>query len=134
MILKTISFIILLYVYPLWWGVYSELVEACLNRLFSYCEILGVHPYILDSGRLCFLPLPVQDGRVEERVLISSYKSTNITTNSWTTTVRRTLEPTKNISPMSKDKEVTTIWYEGHNHNKIKSHTCQVGDPQTGEQ
>ena len=23
---------------------------------------------------------------------------------------------------------------EGHNHDKIKSHTHQVGDPQTGEQ
>ena len=23
---------------------------------------------------------------------------------------------------------------KGHNQNKIKSHTCRVGDPQTGEQ
>ena len=33
--------------------------------------------------------------------------------------------------PMTKDKrEVTVKQYEGHNHNKIKSHTSQVGDPQ----
>ena len=36
---------------------------------------------------------------------------------------------------MSKDKgETTERLYEGHNHDKIKSHTHHVGDPQTGEQ
>ena len=46
-----------------------------------------------------------------------------------------TLELTKKVDPMFKDKEETAArWLEGHNHNKIKSHTHQVGDPQTGEQ
>ena len=34
-----------------------------------------------------------------------------------------------------KDKEETTVTkWEGHSHHKIKFYTCQVGDPQTGEQ
>ena len=41
--------------------------------------------------------------------------------------------PTKNDSPHPKTKAARR-WQEGHNHNKIKYHTCQVGDPQTGEQ
>ena len=45
-----------------------------------------------------------------------------------------TLELTKKVGPMSKDKEIEARWLEGHNHNKIKSHTHRVGDPQTGEQ
>jgi len=37
--------------------------------------------------------------------------------------------------PTAKDKgEAATGWEEGLNHNKIKSHTRQVGNPQTGEQ
>ena len=37
--------------------------------------------------------------------------------------------------PTSKDKEEAAArQQEGHNHDKIKSHTHQVGDPQTGEQ
>ena len=35
---------------------------------------------------------------------------------------------------MSKDKgEATVRQQDGHNHGKIQSHTCQVGNPQTGE-
>ena len=38
-------------------------------------------------------------------------------------------------TPMSKDKgEAAKRWQEGYNHVKIKSHTSQVGDSQTGEQ
>ena len=43
---------------------------------------------------------------------------------------RRMLEPTKKSNPTSKDKgESTARWQEGHNHDKIKSHTHQVGFP-----
>jgi len=45
------------------------------------------------------------------------------------------LEPTKKRYPPSRNKEeAAERWQEGHNPGKIKSHTCQVGDPQTGEQ
>ena len=38
------------------------------------------------------------------------------------------------IYPTSKYKEEAAArWQEGHNHEKIKSHTLQVHDPQTGE-
>ena len=60
----------------------QNLLKLAQTRLFSYCKILGVHPFILDSGPLCLLPLPVQDSRVEGQVLISSYESTKIATNS----------------------------------------------------
>ena len=34
-----------------------------------------------------------------------------------------------------KDKEAATVGQqEGHFHNRIKSHTCQIGNPQTGKQ
>ena len=34
---------------------------------------------------------------------------------------------------MSNDtEEASARWQEGHNHDKIKSHTLQVSDPQTG--
>ena len=37
--------------------------------------------------------------------------------------------------PMSKDKEEAAArWEKGGDHDNIKSHTHQVGDPQTGEQ
>ena len=49
--------------------------------------------------------LPVEDARIEGRALISSCKSTKITTSSWTTIDRRTLGPTERIYPTSKDKE-----------------------------
>ena len=46
-----------------------------------------------------------------------------------------TLELTKKVYLKFKDKEETAArWLEGHNHNKVKSHTHQVCDPQTGEQ
>ena len=36
--------------------------------------------------------------------------------------------------PTCKDKEEATMrWYEGHNCDKIKSHTRWVGNPQTGK-
>ena len=77
--------------------------------------------------------LPAQDGGVDRRVLISSCESTQTKTSCWTIN-RRTLEPTKKRSPTSKDKEAAARWEEGHNLDKIKSHTGSVGDPQTGEQ
>lgn len=134
MMLKTISFIILLYVYPLWWGIYSDLVEACLNRLFSYCEILGVHPYILDSGPVYLFPLPVQDGWVKGHELISSYESSKVTTNSWTTTNRRTLEPTKKRYPTFKTKKKPQWDRRRGKITIIKSHIHLVGDSQIEEQ
>ena len=46
----------------------------------------------------------------------------------------RVLEPTKKKHPTSTDNgEATVRWKERRNDAKIKSHTCQVGDPQTGE-
>ena len=48
---------------------------------------------------------------------------------------RKTLEPTKNRYPTSKDKEKATVkQQEGHDHNTIKSYAHRVGRPQTGEQ
>ena len=45
------------------------------------------------------------------------------------------MEPTKKMYPMSKDKdEAVTRPQEGCNHDKVKSYTCWMGDPQTGEQ
>ena len=44
--------------------------------------------------------------------------------------------PPKNYTPKyikSKDKEAAMRWQEGHQHDKIKSHTYQVGKPQSGE-
>ena len=49
--------------------------------------------------------LLVQDGGVEECVLISSFEITKITTTYRTTIHRRMLEHTKKRYPMSKDKE-----------------------------
>ena len=77
--------------------------------------------------------LPVQDGGVDRCVLIYSCERTKITTSCWTID-RRTLELTKKRYPTSKDKEAVARWQEGHNLDKIKSHTGSVGDPQTGEQ
>ena len=75
--------------------------------------------------------LPVQDGRVERRVLISYCNSTKITTSCWTTIERKTLEPTRKREPTFKDKEEGAARQkEGHNHDKIKSHTHWVSDPQ----
>ena len=74
-------------------------------------------------------------GWVEGCALISSYKSSKITTSCWTTIDRRMLEPIqKKNYPMSNDtEEASARWQEGHNHDKIKSHTLQVSDPQTGK-
>ena len=33
-----------------------------------------------------------------------------------------------------KEKEATMTWQKGYNCDKIKSHTCIMGDPQTGKQ
>jgi ABC-type glutathione transport system ATPase component len=42
--------------------------------------------------------------------------------------------PHKKRHPMSQDKEEASMrQWDRCNHSKIKSHTCQVGDPQTGE-
>ena len=43
--------------------------------------------------------------------------------------------PPRKRYPTSKDKaDATMRWQEGQDHIKIKSHTCQVGNPQTEEQ
>ena len=77
----------------------------------------------------------VQDGGVEGRAFISVSESTKITTSCCMAIHRRMLEPTKKRQPTSKDKEEATArQQEGHNHDKIKSHTHWVGDPQTREQ
>ena len=76
--------------------------------------------------------VPVQDGGVEGRALISSCKSTKIATSCSTTINRRTLEHTKKRYPHPKTKKPRQR--EGHNPNKIKSHTHQGGNPETGEQ
>jgi len=45
------------------------------------------------------------------------------------------LELTKKRYPTFKDKEEAEMrWEEGCNHDKIKSHTCHMDDPQTGKQ
>ena len=74
----------------------------------------------------------------ESRMVISkcaliSWGNTKITTSCWTTTDKRTFASKKRY-PMSKDKgEAAARRQEGRNHDKIKSHTCWVGDPQTGD-
>ena len=43
--------------------------------------------------------------------------------------------PPRKRYPTSNDKaDATMRWQEGQDHIKIKSHTCQVGNPQTEEQ
>ena len=42
--------------------------------------------------------------------------------------------PPKEDTPYLKTGEAAVRPWKGHNRNKIKSHTRQVGDPQTGEQ
>ena len=42
--------------------------------------------------------------------------------------------PPKLDTPRWKTGKATMRWQEGHNHDKIKSHTCWVGTPQTGKQ
>ena len=75
--------------------------------------------------------LPLQDGGVEGHALISSHNSTK----SQLAIERRMLEPTIKRYPTFKDKEEATARQkERHNHNKIISHTCRVGDPPPGEQ
>ena len=75
-----------------------------------------------------------QDSRVEEHAL-SSWESPQISTSCGTAMDRRMLEPTKERCPTFKDKgEAATGPEEGSNHNKIKSHTDWVDNPQTGEQ
>ena len=68
-------------------------------------------------------------------MFISSSKSHKTATSYWTAIGRRMLEPTKERYLTPKDKEKAIVrWSDGCNHDKIKSHTRQVGDPQNGEQ
>ena len=79
---------------------------------------------------------PVQDGRIEGHLLISSCESTKIsqpdveqppTGACWNLPKKR--------YPTSKNKEEDAAkWLQEHNHDKIKSHTHQVGDWKPGEQ
>ena len=72
---------------------------------------------------------------VEGHMLISSSKSIKTATSYWTAIGRKMLELTKERYLTSKDKEKAIVrWSDGCNHEKIKSHTHQVGDPQTAEQ
>ena len=57
-----------------------------------------------------------------------SCSNTKIATSCWTTVNRKMLEHAKKNpkKPTSKDKGETVMrWEEGHNHVKIKPHTCQ---------
>ena len=57
-------------------------------------------------SKMCPIELLVQDGGVEEHVLISSCESTKIATSYWITINRRTLEPTKKYTPCPKKKKL----------------------------
>ena len=73
-----------------------------------------------------------QDGGVEGLELTSSHENTKITTAEQPSTKKT---GTYHIRcSTSKDKEAaTTRWYRECFHDIIKSHTCQVGDMQTGK-
>ena len=62
------------------------------------------------------------------------HENSKITTNCWTTIERRMLEPAKKTAHLQRQKRSCNETQEGHYHDKIKPHTCQVGDPQSGEQ
>ena len=65
----------------------------------------------------------------------SPARAPKIATNCWTTIDRSMLEPTEERYPTPKDKEETAaITQEGCNHDKIKSYTCWVSNPQTEKQ
>ena len=68
-----------------------------------------------------------QDGWVERCALIFC-ENTKIATSCWTTINRRMLDPTKKDTPRPRAKEKPQQddrRGEGHNHFKIKPHTCQ---------
>ena len=116
------------------------LLMPCNHRC-SYDSLILLIPMLLQShptdnhNSKRYRQLPVHDGRVEGCAFISSCENTKITTSCWTTIARRMLEPTKKRYSTSKDKEEATVrQQEGHNHDKIKSQTYWVSDPQTGEQ
>lgn len=96
--------------YILFGEVSIQVLLACLNRLFSYCEILGVHPYILDSGPVYLFPLPVQDGWVKGHELISSYESSshNQQLNNHQQGDPGTYQ--KQMFHVKRQEEVTAIW------------------------
>lgn len=48
--------------------------------------------------------------------------------------LRRTLEPTEKGSPTSRDKDAAVRWQQGHNHDKLRPHTCPGGRPTDTEQ
>ena len=67
----------------------------------------------------------VQDGRIDGHVFISSSEKTKITISCWTTTDRRTLEPTKkDMCPKIKEKPQ---WDCRRGANKIKSNSTPAG-------
>ena len=71
-----------------------------------------------------------QGGRVEGLELTSSHKNTKITTNCWTTTDKKEWNLPKKIFYIQRQEAIMRQYEEGFC-DIIKSHTHQVGDPQT---
>ena len=74
----------------------------------------------------------LQDGGVEGHVLTSSCESAKIIANCWTIIDRRTLE--KKVPHVQRQRRSHNKRADGRNQEKIKSHTCWMGNPQTGKQ
>ena len=86
---------------------WSKGTEIIWSLFFYPCGIMSE----INIKRYLKIIILVQDGRVEGCALISSCKSTKITTSCWTAIDRRTLEPTKKRYHTSKDK---LQWYGNH--------------------
>ena len=70
--------------------------------------------------------LPVQDGRIEGHVLISSWESTKITTSYWTA-INRTLESTKKKKRCPTCKNKKSQWDGRNGTIMIKSNPTPTG-------
>ena len=110
----------------------KSLVSSCFPLLFWWrIQLASVSTTMFTSRQIWLL---VQDDRVDGHALTFSCKNTKTATSCWTNIDKTMLEPINKTYPAFKDKEASLRWKEGHNNDKIKSHTCQMGDSQTGEQ
>ena len=82
---------------------------------------MEIHIGIAEAAVLNRSPRSQQNSK-EGCKLIPSYKNTNITTNSWTTTNKKNPGTYQKRYPAPKDK----VW--GHNHNQIKLHSHWMDD------
>ena len=113
----------------------------CCEKAFKFSYILFVcrYSYFYYSRRwshknIATNQISVQDGGVEVHVLISSARAPKFQLAVEQPLTGECWNLSKKNYPMSNDtEEASARWQEGHDHDKIKSHTLQVSDPQTGK-